>query len=201
MNELQSELKKFQEAKKDHAKLLRNQAGYERQLRTYQQELQDMKRTKVIHIFNFPLYIWNIIYIKESYCTAGKIVTVIVYSVIWGGVVVVVEEAMFLSFYLSIAFQIDFFFSILDIRACIYPTSPPQAGCDRLIFMWNNACFNSVSFCYAGFLTKAKESYLPYYLPIFMKGIPWASYSLFIEVWLGNSFSTFFLYQYYATII
>ncbi|CAE1242663.1 KIF4_21_27 [Acanthosepion pharaonis] len=47
LNELQSELKKFQEAKKDHAKLLRNQVVYERQLRTYQQDLQEMKRTKV----------------------------------------------------------------------------------------------------------------------------------------------------------
>lgn len=47
LNELQSELKKFQEAKKDHAKFLRNQAVYEKQLKTYQMELQDMKRTKV----------------------------------------------------------------------------------------------------------------------------------------------------------
>lgn len=51
LNELQSELKKFQEAKKDHAKLLRNQVVYERQLRTYQQDLQEMKRTKVT--FNY----------------------------------------------------------------------------------------------------------------------------------------------------
>ncbi|GAB1608440.1 kinesin-like protein KIF21A isoform X3 [Argonauta hians] len=44
---LQQELKKMQEAKKEHAKLLRNQVVHEKQLKTYQLELQEMKKIKV----------------------------------------------------------------------------------------------------------------------------------------------------------
>ncbi|XP_036360746.1 kinesin-like protein KIF21A isoform X4 [Octopus sinensis] len=47
LNNLQQELKKLQEAKKEHAKLIRNQAVHEKQLKTYQLELQEMKRIKV----------------------------------------------------------------------------------------------------------------------------------------------------------
>ncbi len=42
-----NELKKLQAAKKEHAKLLRNQAHYEKQLKTLQRDLADMKKMKV----------------------------------------------------------------------------------------------------------------------------------------------------------
>ena len=44
---LQGEMKKLQAAKKEHAKLLRNQSHYEKQLKTLQRDLGDMKRVKV----------------------------------------------------------------------------------------------------------------------------------------------------------
>ena len=46
--DMQNEMKKLQAAKKEHAKLVRNQAQYERQLKTLQKDLTDMKKTKVI---------------------------------------------------------------------------------------------------------------------------------------------------------
>lgn len=57
LNTLQQELKKLQEAKKEHAKLIRNQAVHEKQLKTYQHELQEMKRIKVKFIIcsNFTI--------------------------------------------------------------------------------------------------------------------------------------------------
>ncbi|XP_025085629.1 kinesin-like protein KIF21A isoform X2 [Pomacea canaliculata] len=47
LSNLQSELKKMQAAKKEHAKLVKNQSHYEKQLRTLQHELAEMKKTKV----------------------------------------------------------------------------------------------------------------------------------------------------------
>ncbi len=47
LNDMQSELKKLQAAKREHAKLVKNQAVYERQLKTLQRDLSDMKKTKV----------------------------------------------------------------------------------------------------------------------------------------------------------
>ena len=47
LNDMQNELKKLQAAKKEHAKLMRNQAHYEKQLGSLQRELADMKKTKV----------------------------------------------------------------------------------------------------------------------------------------------------------
>lgn len=37
----------MQAAKKEHAKLVKNQSHYEKQLRTLQHELAEMKKTKV----------------------------------------------------------------------------------------------------------------------------------------------------------
>ena len=57
LNDMQSELRKLQAAKKEHAKVLRNQAHYERQLRTLQKDLGDLKQTKVsrgeLHVGGF----------------------------------------------------------------------------------------------------------------------------------------------------
>ena len=47
LEKLQSEVKKLQTAKKEHAKLLRNQSQYERQVEKLKSEVSDMKRTKV----------------------------------------------------------------------------------------------------------------------------------------------------------
>lgn len=44
---MQKELKSLQSAKKEHAKLLRDQSQYENQVRTLKYEVNDMKRTKV----------------------------------------------------------------------------------------------------------------------------------------------------------
>ncbi|XP_022237698.1 kinesin-like protein KIF21A isoform X2 [Limulus polyphemus] len=44
---LQSELKKMQSAKKEHANLMKNQVQYERQLKQLRQEVVDMKKAKV----------------------------------------------------------------------------------------------------------------------------------------------------------
>ncbi|CAG2214011.1 KIF21 [Mytilus edulis] len=44
---LQNDLKKLQAAKKEHAKMLKNQSHYEKQLKTLQHELAEMKKTKV----------------------------------------------------------------------------------------------------------------------------------------------------------
>ncbi|XP_021347987.1 kinesin-like protein KIF21A [Mizuhopecten yessoensis] len=44
---LTTDLKKMQAAKKDHAKLVKNQSHYEKQLKTLQHELGEMKKTKV----------------------------------------------------------------------------------------------------------------------------------------------------------
>ncbi|CAN8004695.1 unnamed protein product [Ixodes hexagonus] len=45
--QLQTELKKMQSAKREHAQLMKNQAEYERQVRKLKQEVADMKKTKV----------------------------------------------------------------------------------------------------------------------------------------------------------
>ncbi|KAL3841390.1 hypothetical protein ACJMK2_019542 [Sinanodonta woodiana] len=47
LNDMQSELKKLNAAKKEHSKLIRNQSHYEKQLKTLQHELAEMKKTKV----------------------------------------------------------------------------------------------------------------------------------------------------------
>lgn len=47
ISHLQRELKKMQAAKKEHARLLRQKAQNEQQLRTFQSELSELKRTKV----------------------------------------------------------------------------------------------------------------------------------------------------------
>ncbi|XP_075731163.1 kinesin-like protein 31E isoform X5 [Rhipicephalus microplus] len=47
LNHLQGELKKMQSAKREHAKLMRNQSEYERQVRKLKQEVADMKKNKV----------------------------------------------------------------------------------------------------------------------------------------------------------
>ncbi|KAK9506807.1 hypothetical protein O3M35_008674 [Rhynocoris fuscipes] len=47
LTDMQREMKSLQTAKKEHAKLLRNQTQYETQIRTLSNEVQEMKRTKV----------------------------------------------------------------------------------------------------------------------------------------------------------
>ncbi len=47
LGDMQTELRKLQAAKKEHAKLVRNQATYEKQLKALQRDLADMKKTKV----------------------------------------------------------------------------------------------------------------------------------------------------------
>uniref|UniRef100_A0A131YVY1 Kinesin family member 4/21/27 n=1 Tax=Rhipicephalus appendiculatus TaxID=34631 RepID=A0A131YVY1_RHIAP len=47
LNHLQGELKKMQSAKREHAKLMKNQGEYERQVRKLKQEVADMKKNKV----------------------------------------------------------------------------------------------------------------------------------------------------------
>ena len=47
LDRLQCEVKKLQSAKKEHAKLLRNQSQYERQVEKLKSEVGEMKRSKV----------------------------------------------------------------------------------------------------------------------------------------------------------
>ncbi|XP_053384729.1 kinesin-like protein KIF21A [Mercenaria mercenaria] len=47
LNDMQNELKKLHAAKKEHARLVKNQSHYEKQLKTLQHELGEMKKTKV----------------------------------------------------------------------------------------------------------------------------------------------------------
>ncbi|XP_071100198.1 kinesin-like protein KIF21A isoform X1 [Haliotis cracherodii] len=47
LTDLQLELKKMQAAKREHAKMVRNQSHFEKQLKTLQHEMQEMKKTKV----------------------------------------------------------------------------------------------------------------------------------------------------------
>ena len=50
INDMHNELKKVQAAKKEHAKLLRNQSHYEKQLKTLQRDLGEMKKLKVSQV-------------------------------------------------------------------------------------------------------------------------------------------------------
>ncbi|KAJ8986221.1 hypothetical protein NQ317_009927 [Molorchus minor] len=47
ISDMQKELKRLQVAQKEHARLLRNQSQYENQLKSYKNEVLEMKRTKV----------------------------------------------------------------------------------------------------------------------------------------------------------
>ncbi|ESP04090.1 hypothetical protein LOTGIDRAFT_136727, partial [Lottia gigantea] len=47
INDLTGDLRKMQAAKKEHAKLVKNQSHYEKQLKTLQHEMLEMKKTKV----------------------------------------------------------------------------------------------------------------------------------------------------------
>lgn len=47
LHEMQKELKRLQTAKKEHARLLKNQSHHEMQLKSLKNELSDMKRAKV----------------------------------------------------------------------------------------------------------------------------------------------------------
>lgn len=44
---MNKELQKLQSAQKEHARLLKNQSQYEKQLRKLQQDVNEMKKTKV----------------------------------------------------------------------------------------------------------------------------------------------------------
>lgn len=48
---MQREMKELQAAKKEHAKLLRNQNQYQNQLRTLNNEVSEMKRAKVLFFY------------------------------------------------------------------------------------------------------------------------------------------------------
>ena len=47
LTSMQSELKKVLAAKREHAKMLRNQSHYEKQLKSLQRDLGEMKKMKV----------------------------------------------------------------------------------------------------------------------------------------------------------
>ena len=57
LNDMTNEMKKLNAAKKEHAKLLRNQQHYEKQLKTLQKDLVDMKKTKVSYKLFVYIYI------------------------------------------------------------------------------------------------------------------------------------------------
>ena len=62
LNDMQNELKKFKAAQKEHAKLVKNQSHYEKQLKTLQHELGEMKKTKV----GLPIVLNTTYWIKLS---------------------------------------------------------------------------------------------------------------------------------------
>ena len=47
LSEMQKEMKRLQLAKKEHARLIRNQTEHENQVKTLKNDLQEMKRAKV----------------------------------------------------------------------------------------------------------------------------------------------------------
>lgn len=52
---MNKELQRLQTAQKEHARLLKNQSQYEKQLKKLQQEVTEMKKTKVcFSILNYP---------------------------------------------------------------------------------------------------------------------------------------------------
>jgi len=53
LNSMQTELKKLQAAKREHAKLLRNQTHYETQLRTLRSDLAGLKQLKVFAVIYY----------------------------------------------------------------------------------------------------------------------------------------------------
>jgi len=48
LNDMQNELKKLEAAKKEHAKMIRNQSHYDKQFKALQNDLSEMKKLKVI---------------------------------------------------------------------------------------------------------------------------------------------------------
>ena len=79
---LQNDLKKLQAAKKEHAKMLKNQSHYEKQLKTLQHELGEMKKTKVclclyiVYIVKQMIMFYTLLYIS------GIMVCILVMSVV-----------------------------------------------------------------------------------------------------------------------
>lgn len=56
LNDMQNELKKLHAAKKEQAKLEKNQSHLERQLKTLRYEIGEMKKTKVCIKIHFMFY-------------------------------------------------------------------------------------------------------------------------------------------------
>ena len=55
LSSMNKELQKLQSAQKEHARLLKNQSQYEKQLRKLQQDVTEMKKTKVCFYIEQPL--------------------------------------------------------------------------------------------------------------------------------------------------
>lgn len=53
---MKSELAKVQAAKKEHAKMLRNQSHHEKQLQVYQRDIAEMKKLKVAYLVFFQVF-------------------------------------------------------------------------------------------------------------------------------------------------
>lgn len=53
LSDMQKEMKSLISAKKEHAKLLKNQSQYENQIKQLNLDVQEMKRNKVIMIYFF----------------------------------------------------------------------------------------------------------------------------------------------------
>lgn len=62
---MQKEMKTLQSAKREHAKMLRNQSQYESQIKTLRNEVTDMKRVKVCFCFNFLRVVVIVLYQLE----------------------------------------------------------------------------------------------------------------------------------------
>ena len=66
INDMQNDLKKVQAAKKEHAKLLRNQSHYEKQLKSLQRDLGEMKKLKVVHLHTYRYISYGICYTWDN---------------------------------------------------------------------------------------------------------------------------------------
>jgi phage host-nuclease inhibitor protein Gam len=62
LSEMQKEMKRLQLAKKEHARLIRNQTEHENQVKTLKNDLQEMKRAKV------SLYCTGLFVLRLCYC-------------------------------------------------------------------------------------------------------------------------------------
>ena len=67
LNDMQNELKKLEAAKHEHSKMIRNQSHYEKQFKSLQHDLSEMKKLKVwlVRLFRMGDLITSFVVVKR----------------------------------------------------------------------------------------------------------------------------------------